>query len=81
MDFLSIGGIVLALGAIIGSMTLDGGNLMSLLQLSALVIVGGGTLAATLLQTPLPNEAPEARRTTDSCDAPHPHAARSASAI
>ncbi len=54
MDFLSIGGLVLGLGAIIGSMTLDGGNLMSLLQLSALVIVGGGTMAATLLQTPLP---------------------------
>lgn len=54
MDFLSIAGLVMGLGAIVGSMTLDGGSLLSLLQLSALVIVGGGTLAATLLQTPLP---------------------------
>jgi chemotaxis protein MotA len=41
------------LAAIIISMTLDGGNLMSLLQLSALVIVAGGTLGAILLQTPM----------------------------
>jgi chemotaxis protein MotA len=53
MDFLSIVGLVLGIGAIITSMTLDGGNLMSLLQVSAFVIVGGGTLAAVLLQTPL----------------------------
>lgn len=53
MDFLSIIGIALGLGAIVTSMALDGGNLLALLQLSALVIVGGGTLAATLLQTPL----------------------------
>jgi len=43
----------MGLGAIITSMTLDGGNLLALLQLSAFVIVGGGTLAAVLLQTPL----------------------------
>jgi chemotaxis protein MotA len=54
VDFLSIGGIALALAAICTSMTLDGGNLLALLQLSAFVIVGGGTLAAVLLQTPLP---------------------------
>jgi len=54
LDFLSIIGIALGLGAILTSMTLDGGNLLSLLQLSAFVIVMGGTFAATLLQTPLP---------------------------
>lgn len=53
MDFLSIIGLALGLGAIITSMTLDGGNLLALLQLSAFVIVGGGTLAAVLVQTPL----------------------------
>ena len=53
MDFLSIIGIALGLGAIVTSMTLDGGNLTSLLQVSAFVIVMGGTLAAVLLQTPL----------------------------
>jgi chemotaxis protein MotA len=53
VDFLSIVGLVMGVGAIVTSMTLDGGNLMALLQVSAFVIVGGGTLAAVLLQTPL----------------------------
>ena len=53
MDFLSIVGLVMGLGAICISMTLDGGNLFALLQLSAAVIVLGGTFAAVLLQTPL----------------------------
>jgi len=54
VDFLSIVGLVLGVGSIIASMTLDGGNIGALLQFSAFVIVGGGTLAAVLLQTPLP---------------------------
>lgn len=53
MDFLSIIGLVMGLGAICTSMTLDGGNLFALLQLSAAIIVLGGTFAAVLLQTPL----------------------------
>jgi chemotaxis protein MotA len=43
----------MGVGAIITSMTLDGGNVGSLLQFSAFIIVGGGTVAAVLLQTPL----------------------------
>jgi chemotaxis protein MotA len=53
VDFLSIIGLVLGIGAIITSMTLDGGNVAALLQVSAFVIVAGGTLAAVLVQTPL----------------------------
>jgi chemotaxis protein MotA len=53
VDFLSIGGLVLGVGSIIASMTLDGGNVFALLQFSAFVIVGGGTLAAVLVQTSL----------------------------
>jgi chemotaxis protein MotA len=53
VDFLSIGGVFLGLGAIITSMLLDGGNVLGLLQLSAFVIVGGGSIAAVLVQTPL----------------------------
>jgi chemotaxis protein MotA len=53
LDFLSIIGLGMGVGAIILSMTLDGGNVFALIQLSAFVIVGGGTLAAVLLQTPL----------------------------
>jgi chemotaxis protein MotA len=54
VDILSLAGLAAGFGAIILSMTLDGGNLLSLLQLSAFVIVGGGTLGAILLQTPMP---------------------------
>ncbi len=54
MDFLSVIGLVMGFGAIIVSMTLDGGNVLALLQLSAFIIVGCGTVGATLLQTPLP---------------------------
>lgn len=53
MDILSFIGIIMAFGCIMLSMTLDGGNLGSLIQLSAFVIVGGGTFGAVLLQTPL----------------------------
>ena len=53
VDILSIIGLFLGVGAIITSMMLDGGNPGALLQFSAFVIVGGGTLAAVLLQTPL----------------------------
>ena len=53
MDFLSFIGLLLGLGSIILSMTLDGGNVGALLQLSAFVIVGGGTMAAVFVQTPL----------------------------
>ena len=53
MDFLSIIGLVMGIGAIITAMVLDGGNLGALLQGSAFIIVAGGTLAAILLQTPL----------------------------
>ncbi|MGH7095849.1 MAG: flagellar motor protein [Stellaceae bacterium] len=53
MDILSFIGLALGFGAIIVSMTLDGGNLLALLQVSAAVIVGGGTLGAVLLQTPM----------------------------
>ncbi|HEX3524722.1 MAG TPA: flagellar motor protein [Stellaceae bacterium] len=53
MDILSLIGLVTGLGAIVLTMTIDGGNLGSLLQLSALIIVAGGTLGAVLVQTPL----------------------------
>ena len=52
MDILSLIGLLLGFGAIVLTMTIDGGNLGSLLQLSALIIVGGGTLGAVLVQTP-----------------------------
>lgn len=52
MDFLSLAGVVMGFGAIVLTMTIDGGNLGSLVQLSAAIIVGGGTVGAVLVQTP-----------------------------
>jgi chemotaxis protein MotA len=54
MDFLTIVGVVLALGAILGGNMLEGGHIESLLQLTAGVIVLGGTFGAIMVQTPLP---------------------------
>jgi chemotaxis protein MotA len=53
MDILSVIGIVLALGAILGGNMLEGGHIESLLQLTAFIIVMGGTLGAVMLQLPL----------------------------
>lgn len=53
MDILSLIGAVMGVSCIVVGMVLDGGTVTSLLQLPALIVVGGGTLAAVLLQTPL----------------------------
>jgi chemotaxis protein MotA len=53
MDILSILGIIVALGAILGGNALEGGHLSGLLQMTAFVIVFGGTMGAVLLQTPM----------------------------
>lgn len=50
MDILSIIGVIVALGAILGGNLLEGGHTGSLMQLTAFVIVIGGTLGAILLQ-------------------------------
>lgn len=52
-DFLTLLGVTMAVGAIIGGNFLEGGQVSSLLQLTAFVIVLGGTLGAVLVQTPL----------------------------
>jgi chemotaxis protein MotA len=54
VDILSLIGLFLGVGAIITSMLLDGGRIMALIQLSAFIIVFGGSIAAVLIQTPLP---------------------------
>lgn len=51
MDIVSIIGIVLALGAILGGQMLEGGHVGSLLQLTAFIIVVGGTVGAIMLQS------------------------------
>jgi len=52
VDFLSLAGVVLSLVAVIGGNLLEGGHTDSLIQMTAFIIVFGGTLGATLVQTP-----------------------------
>ncbi len=54
MDILSLAGILVGLGAIIGGNILEGGHTSSLMQLTAFVIVAGGTVGAVMVQSPLP---------------------------
>ncbi len=53
MDALSIIGILLALGAILLGQSLEGGHIHSLINGPAALIVVGGTVGASMLQTPL----------------------------
>jgi chemotaxis protein MotA len=53
MDVLSLIGIILAFIAIVGGNYLEGGHLGALLNGPAALIVLGGTLAASLLQSPM----------------------------
>ncbi len=53
MDVLSIAGVILAFAAILGGNYMEGGHVAALLNGPAALIVLGGTLGASLLQTPL----------------------------
>ena len=53
MDVLSLIGLLLAVVAILGGNLLEGGHMSSLIQLTAFVIVMGGTLGAVMVQTPI----------------------------
>ncbi|MGA7800321.1 MAG: flagellar motor protein [Gammaproteobacteria bacterium] len=53
MDVLSLVGVVLAFAAILGGNFIEGGHLESLIQLTAFIIVGGGTTGAIMVQTPM----------------------------
>lgn len=53
MDRISFAGLIIGLIAIVGGQVLEGGNVSSLVQPTALLIVFGGTLGAVLLQSPL----------------------------
>jgi chemotaxis protein MotA len=52
MDILSIIGILAGVGAILLGIVLDGGDINSLINIPALIVVFGGTFGATLLQFP-----------------------------
>jgi chemotaxis protein MotA len=53
MDLLTIIGIILAIVAIIGGQILEGGHVGSIMQLTAAIIVLGGTLGAVMVNYPM----------------------------
>jgi chemotaxis protein MotA len=52
-DFASIGGLVVAAGGIIGGLVLDGGKVSDIRQVTAAIIVLGGTLGAVMVTSPM----------------------------
>ncbi|HKX00340.1 MAG TPA: flagellar motor protein [Bryobacteraceae bacterium] len=52
-DFATIGGLTLAVGGILGGLLLEGGKIKDVAQITAALIVFGGTLGAVLVTTPL----------------------------
>jgi chemotaxis protein MotA len=52
-DLGSFGGLVLAAGGIVGGLLLEGGELGDITQITAAIIVLGGTLGAVMITTPL----------------------------
>jgi chemotaxis protein MotA len=52
-DLASIGGLIVAAGGIIGGLVLDGGNVSDIRQVTAAIIVLGGTLGAVMVTSPI----------------------------
>ncbi len=53
MDISTVGGLVLALVALAVSLVLEGGNFAQLINISAFVLIVGGTFGATLISFPM----------------------------
>src|SRR5512136_488556 len=53
MDIATIAGLVLAIAAILGGQAIEGGNVGSIMQSTAAIIVFGGTFGACMVQFPL----------------------------
>jgi chemotaxis protein MotA len=52
-DIATLGGLILAFGAIVGGLVLEGGKLKDITQLTAAIIVLGGTCGAVMVSTPM----------------------------
>src|SRR5579871_2016648 len=52
-DIATLGGLVLAAGGILGGLVIEGGKLTDIAQVTALMIVLGGTIGAVMVTTPL----------------------------
>jgi chemotaxis protein MotA len=53
-DFATIGGLVMALGGILGGLLLEGGKVRDVAQITAAFIVFGGTCGAVMVTSPFP---------------------------
>jgi chemotaxis protein MotA len=53
-DLATMGGLVLAFGGIVGGLLLEGGKIKDVAQITAAVIVFGGTFGAVMVTTPFP---------------------------
>jgi chemotaxis protein MotA len=53
LDLASVAGLVVALGGIVGGMVMEGGRVADIIQVTAAIIVLGGTLGAVMVTTPL----------------------------
>jgi chemotaxis protein MotA len=54
LDLATLGGLLLAFGGILGGLILEGGKVQDVSQVTAAMIVLGGTLGAVMVTTPLP---------------------------
>ena len=52
VDFASLAGLILAFGGIVGGLTMEGGSITDIAQVTAALIVLGGTVGAVLVTTP-----------------------------
>src|SRR5277367_5100766 len=52
-DLATLGGLLLAAGGILGGLLIEGGKLTDIAQVTALMIVLGGTIGAVMVTTPL----------------------------
>src|SRR5271168_3666242 len=52
-DLATLGGLLLAAGGILGGLLIEGGKLTDITQVTALMIVLGGTIGAVMVTTPL----------------------------
>src|SRR5260370_40702575 len=53
-DIATFGGLLLAVVGILGGLLLEGGKIQDILQMTAAMIVLGGTIGAVMVTTPLP---------------------------
>ena len=53
IDFATVGGIVLAMGALLGGLLLEKGSILDIAQYTAAIIVLGGTAGAVMVSTPM----------------------------